>query len=71
MWKSKNAAHYSANVKEDGYTVLKEFISIESIDRMAACFRPILEKRITMGPPNGCMFSLYPLLTPLYLRILF
>ena len=67
MWKSKNAAHYSANVKEDGYTVLKEFISIESIDRMAACFRPILEKRITMGPPDrgpGRYYTTIPFTLP-------
>lgn len=67
MWRGKDAAHYAADVKEDGYTVIKEFISVEIIDQMAASFQSILEKRMEMGPPDrgpGRFYTTVPFTLP-------
>lgn len=67
MWKTKNAAQYAAEVREDGYTILREFISVAAIDDMATHFQPILEKRMQSAPPDrgpGRFYSTVPFTLP-------
>lgn len=52
MWKDEDPARYAAEVRENGYTVLREFIAVEIIDKIASSFQPLLEKRISGSPPD-------------------
>jgi ectoine hydroxylase-related dioxygenase (phytanoyl-CoA dioxygenase family) len=52
MWRRKSAKQYIDEVKELGYTVLEGFLPVESVDKMADAFAPILETRLSRGNPD-------------------
>ena len=52
MWNEKDVNHYIEEVKENGFTVLKGFIPVESIDQMAEQFTPLLKTRLERGNPD-------------------
>lgn len=67
MWKAKCAAQYAAEVRDEGYTILREFIPVSDIDDLAAHFQPILERRIQSAPPDrgpGRFYSTVPFTFP-------
>ena len=67
MWKTKTATEYATEVREEGYTILREFIAVEDIDNMAESFTPILQKRMSSAPPDrgpGRYYTTVPFTMP-------
>ena len=67
MWNNKEAKEYAAEVKQDGYTILRDFIPIDVINNMAESFQPLLDKRIQSSPPDrgpGRYYITVPFIEP-------
>lgn len=67
MWRNKGVDHYVKEVKEQGYTVLDGFLSVETVDRMAIEFAPLLETRLNRGNPDrgpSRFYSTLPFVMP-------
>lgn len=67
MWENKSANDFAAEVRDEGYTILRGFIAVNKIKEMAESFQVILEKRMRSGPPDrgpGRYYATVPFTVP-------